>query len=421
MKSSGNRLTILSQKEIQDLYDLPKMSYEDRIKFFLLNTLEKKELSHFRLLRAKIYFILQLGYFKAKKMFFNFSFNAVEDDTQFILQNHFPGVYHIEGRGLSLIPRLNQQKRILKLLGYRALSKTDKKELLGKAKYLATIYTKPVYLFKELFNDMESRRVVFPAYSFFQVIIGNALSYETARLAKLVQEKMSQDIKEQFDKLLTAETNLYELTLLKKEPRDFSNSEIKREVHKRESIQSLYEYSCEFLPQLGISNENTKYYASLVDYYSIFRLSRFNLETVYVYLICFIFNRFQKINENLINSFIYHVRKYSDEAKEVAQEKVYQYAIEGNNHLKPAGKVLNLFVDDTLSDDMRLGDVKQMAYKILQREKLILVSEYINQSISKFIFLLSWRSGCDSMWYATGRRPEAGSCNTGRDTYPGRA
>src|SRR5579863_9708976 len=45
----------------------------------------------------------------------------------------------------------------------------------------------------------------------------------------------------------------------------------------------------------------------------------------------------------------------------------------------------------------------------------------INQSISKFIFLLSWRSGCDSMWYATGRRPEAGSCNTGRDTYPGRA
>src|SRR5579863_1235856 len=51
----------------------------------------------------------------------------------------------------------------------------------------------------------------------------------------------------------------------------------------------------------------------------------------------------------------------------------------------------------------------------------LLPKEDINQSISKFIFLLSWRSGCDSMWYATGRRPEAGSCNTGRDTYPGRA
>jgi hypothetical protein len=225
---------------------------------------------------------------------------------------------------------------------------------------------------------LENRRVVLPGYSFFQDIIGKALSDEKVRVESIVKENVPQEIKEELDRLLIAETSLYELTLLKKEPRDFSYSEITREVHKRESIKSLYKYSGEFLPKLSISNENIKYYASLVDYYSIFRLSRFNMETVYVYLICFTFNRFQKINENLINSFIYHVRKYSDEAKEAAQQKVYQYAIEGNHHLKPAGKVLNLFVDDTLSDEMRFGDVKRMAYKILQKEKLLFVSQYIS-------------------------------------------
>lgn len=378
MDSSANRLSILSHKEIQSIYGLPIFSYEERVKFFSLNSLEKKELADCRLFRAKIHFILQLGYFKAKKMFFNISINIAKEDVLFILQIHFPGVYNIEGRKLSKKPRLKQQKRILRLLNFTVCTKADRKELLEKAKYLATIYTKPVYIFKELFNDLEGRRVVFPAYSFFQNIIGKALSYEKARLENHIQGKMSREIKSKFDTLLTAETSLYELTLLKKEPRDFSYSEITREVHKRESIKSLYEYSGEFLPQLGISNENIKYYASLVDYYSIFRLSRFNLETVYAYLICFIFNRFQRINENLINSFIYHVRKYSDEAKEAAQGKVYQHAVEGNSHLKPAGRVLNLFVDDTLSDEMRFGDVKRMAYKILQKEKLLFVSQYIS-------------------------------------------
>lgn len=378
MKSSPNRLSILSNKEIQSIYDLPKLSHEERIKFFLLNTIEKKELGHYRLLRAQIYFILQLGYFKAKKMFFNFSVNDVQDDIQFILQNLFPGIYNMEGGRLTHKPWSKQQKRILKLLNFKTCTKTDRKELLEKAKYLATIYTKPLYIFKELFNDLENRRVVFPAYSFFQDIIGKALSDETIRLERIFKENASQAIKEELDRLLIAETSLYELTLLKKEPRDFSYSEITREVHKRDSIKSLYDYSCDFLPKLGISNENIKYYASLVDYYSIFRLARFNLETIYVYLICFIFNRFQKINENLINSFIYHVRKYSDEATGVAKEKVYQHAVEGNNHLKPAGKVLNLFVDESLSDDMRFGDVKTLAFKILQKENLIFVSQYIS-------------------------------------------
>lgn len=273
MKSSQKRLSILSNKEIQNIYGLPQLSHEERIKLFSLNTLEKKELGHYRLLRAQIYFILQLGYFKAKKMFFNFSFNDVQNDIQFILQNNFPGIYNLEGSRLTHKPRSKQQRRILKLLNFKICSKTERKELLEKAKYLATIYTKPLYIFKELFNDLENRRVVFPAYSFFQDIIGKALSYETVRLERIFKENASEEIKERLDHLLIAETSLYELTLLKKEPRDFSYSEITREVHKRDSIKSLYDYSCDFLPKLGISNENVKYYASLVDYYSIFRLA----------------------------------------------------------------------------------------------------------------------------------------------------
>ena len=125
MDSSANRLSILSHKEIQRIYGLPIFSYEERVKFFLLNSLEKKELADCRLFRDKIHFILQLGYFKAKKMFFNISINIAKEDVLFILQIHFPGAYNIEGRKLSKKPRLKQQKRILRLLNFTVCTKAD--------------------------------------------------------------------------------------------------------------------------------------------------------------------------------------------------------------------------------------------------------------------------------------------------------
>lgn len=380
MKDPGKRLSILSQKEIHNIYGLPTFTYEERLKYLSLDTAEIKELDDYRLTKYKVYFILQLGYFKCRKMFFNFSFDNVKDDIQFILQNQFPGIYTIEGRGILKKHRLIQQTRILKLLNFRVCSADVRQELLARARNIVTIHTKPEYIFKELLYILESRRIMIPGYSNFQKIIGKALTDEKGRLVKILLQNLSPEMKEELNKLLSAEKSLHELTILKKEPKDFSNKEITQEVEKRESLRRLYDFSCCLLPQLGISNENIKNYASLVGYYTVYKLKRMRPEIVYVFVICFIFNRFQKINDNLINSFIYHVRKYSDQAIEVAKEKVYQHAVEGNNHLKPAGKVLNLFVDDTLSDDMRFGDVKTLAFKILQKEKLLFVSQYISSS-----------------------------------------
>jgi hypothetical protein len=90
MEGTGKRLKILSKNEIQELYGLPNFTYEDRINYFSLNLLEKKELDELRSVRSKIYFILQLGYFKAKKMFFTFNFQEVNEDIVYLLQQYFP-------------------------------------------------------------------------------------------------------------------------------------------------------------------------------------------------------------------------------------------------------------------------------------------------------------------------------------------
>ena len=140
--------------------------------------------------------------------------------------------------------------------------------------------------------------------------------------------------------LLKDSQGLYEVTQLKREPKDFSLKEIKREMDRGQQIQPLYQLAQELLPKLGISNESIKYFASLVDYYSVYKLIRLDEWMVYVYLLCFVYYRYQRMNDNLINTFIYNVRRYLEEAKSVAKDQVYERYAENRQDMKRAGEVL---------------------------------------------------------------------------------
>ena len=78
------QLVILSGDEISKLYDLPKFDEDSRLKYFSLNSVEQSIISNHQRVFVKIYFILQLGYFKAKQLFYIFDFETVETDARYI-------------------------------------------------------------------------------------------------------------------------------------------------------------------------------------------------------------------------------------------------------------------------------------------------------------------------------------------------
>jgi TnpA family transposase len=171
---------------------------------------------------------------------------------------------------------------------------------------------------------------------------------------------------------------LYEITQLKHEPKDFSVGEIKREIQRGKRIEDLYLLAKILLPKLDISNESIKYHASLVGYYSVWRIKRLNEWIVYVYILCFVYNRYQQVNDNLINTLIYNVRKYNDESKEKGKEKVYEYHIEINQNLKKVGQVLKIFTDDSIDTSTPFNDIKAKAFAILERNTLLSVANQIS-------------------------------------------
>ncbi len=89
VEDSSKRLHIISANEVAVIYDLPKFTAEDQAHFFSLSAHERAVLPQLHTYTSRIFFILQLGYFKAVRQFFVFKLGEVVQDVTWIQQTHF--------------------------------------------------------------------------------------------------------------------------------------------------------------------------------------------------------------------------------------------------------------------------------------------------------------------------------------------
>lgn len=86
------RLGILSDEELEAIYNIPHFTSDERCTYFSLSQPEKDLLDLLRSVKSQAYFVLQLGYFKAKQRFFSFDLQEVLEDLQYVLNHCFSGV-----------------------------------------------------------------------------------------------------------------------------------------------------------------------------------------------------------------------------------------------------------------------------------------------------------------------------------------
>jgi len=72
MTSDSRRLAILTAPEIDELYGLPCFTDQERCIYFDLSPAEHDAVDAVHTDAAAVHMVLQLGYFKAKRQFFNF-------------------------------------------------------------------------------------------------------------------------------------------------------------------------------------------------------------------------------------------------------------------------------------------------------------------------------------------------------------
>ena len=106
MASESRRLSILTDQEISELYDLPCFTEEDRHLHFDLSPTERELVDGVFTISVSVHLILQPGYFKAKRQFFVYELSSVMGDVGHILQRYFPE------RGTAEIKRAARSNRL---------------------------------------------------------------------------------------------------------------------------------------------------------------------------------------------------------------------------------------------------------------------------------------------------------------------
>jgi hypothetical protein len=315
MTSDSRRLAILTAREINELYGLPCFTNEERCIYFDLSPAERDAVDAVHTDAAAVHMVLQLGYFKAKRQFFTYEPETVCDDLRHIIKQHFPGIENVPIKALSKPTRLEQQQTILSLLGYRRCDGAAKADLEFKARRIAMLSTQPITVLREALQYLENQRIVAPGYRFFQDLVSRVATGERRRITEMLEQAMTPAIEQQLAVLLEAGEGMYQISELKHEPKDFSYKALRQEVARRKSFQPLYEFGRTFLASAALSNESVKYYASLVQFYTVYKLQRMATGTVRLYLLCFAHHRFRQINDNLIEAFIHLLDEYEKDAK----------------------------------------------------------------------------------------------------------
>jgi TnpA family transposase len=379
MASESRRLSILTAQEVDDLYALPRFTEEDRRLYFDLSPAERDLVDGIFTLSVAVHLILQLGYFKAKRQFFVYKLESVMDDAEHILERYFPARGIAEIKPPSRSNRLDQQQTVLKLFTYRFCGPEAKKELEEKARRMAMLSAQPVFILREVLQYLSNQRIVVPGYTYLQDMVGRTVSTERLRLTRLLDRALTPELERQLQTLLEADEGMYRISLLKHEPKDFSYGELRQERERGTFFQPLFAFGQTFLAAAGLSNESVKYYASLVQFYTVYKLQRMAVPTARLYLLCFATHRFRQINDNLIESFIHLVDDYEQQAKVAAEIAAVEAMTEATGNLQAAGQVLNLFLDPAIPDSTPFSKVRQRAFSLLDAERFGQVSEYMRK------------------------------------------
>ena len=119
----------------------------------------------------------------------------------------------------------------------------------------------------------------------------------------------------------------------------------------------------------------------MVNYYSVYKLKRFDVSTTYVYLLCFIYNRYQNLHDNLIQCFVHHIRQFREAARKDGKEQVYQHHRQGNENLDKAAQVLKLFTDSSIAGQTPFHQVRAKAFGILDAPQIDFVAHHITNDV----------------------------------------
>jgi len=370
-------LTVLPAAEQFALYGLPDFDDGQRLAFLSLSEQELALACNRPGLHAQAYCALQIGYFKAKHAFFHFTWDDAADDVAFVLTRYFdsPG---FEPYAITKHEYYAQRTLIAELFGYRLWSVDCLPSLAQQAAHIVRRDVTPGFIVAELIAHLNEHKIIRPGYTTLQTLISEALSAERRRLGGLLAGMLDDAAQKALARLLARDDTLSELAALKQDAKNFKLRQMTNEREKRAKLEPLYRIAKTLLPHLAISQRNLHHYASLANFYTVYDLRRLRAEQTHLYLLCYAWQRYRQLTDNLVDALGYHMKQLEDETKARTNTRFTADLARRQQETAQVGRLLLLYVDDAVSDATPFGDVRQRAFKIMPREALQIAGQRLS-------------------------------------------
>ncbi len=222
----------------------------------------------------------------------------------------------------------------------------------------------------ELIVWLNENKIVRPGYSTLQDLVSEVLSAERRRLAGLLDEVLDDSAKAALAQLIVRDDTLSDLAVLRQDAKDFRWRQMAGEREKRTKLKPLYRIAKKLLPRLSISQQNMLYYASLAIFYTVHDLRTLKSEQTHLYLLCYAWLRYRQLTDNLVDALSYHMKKLEEESSAASKKSFDTEQMRRQQETPKVGRLLSLYVDESVADFTPFGDVRQCAYKIMPRDAL---------------------------------------------------
>ena len=390
MTGKSERLAVLSDAEHYALYGLPDFDDGQQLEYLSLSEAELALASSRPGLHAQVYCILQIGYFKAKHAFFRFTWDEAQDDCTFVLSRYFND-QAFEPKPITKHEHYTQRALIAELFGYRLWAADFLPQLAQQAAQIVRRDVMPGFVVAELIASLNEHKIVRPGYTTLQELISVALSAERRRLGQLLDEVLDDAAKAALAQLLVRDDTLSKLAALKQDAKDFGWRQMAREREKRVTLESLYRIAKALLPKLAISQQNLLYYASLANFYTVHDLRHLKPQQTHLYLLCYAWQRYRQLTDNLVDALGYHMKQLEDESKVRSNRNFVAEQVQRQQETPRVGRLLLLYVDDTVADATPFGNVRQRAYKIMPKDALQITGQRMSVKPSSKL-ALRWQA-----------------------------
>jgi TnpA family transposase len=365
----NKRLAVLSNAEREALYGLPDFDDTQRLEYLALSEAELKLALNHSSLQNQVYCVLQIGYFKAKHAFFRFDWKEVRDDSDFVWSRYFrDGVF--KPKTIPQHEIYAQRKRIAVLFGYRPWTADILPQLVQQAAQIMRRDVTAGFVATEVIIWLQERKIIRPGYSTLQKLISQTLSAERRRLGELLAKALTAEAKKELVRFLVRDDTLSRLAALQQDAKDFGWRQMIREREKRTTLEPAYKIAKTLLPELGLSQQNLRYYASMANFYTVHDLRNLKENQTYLYLLCYAWQRYRQLTDNLVDAMAYHMKQIEDECSADAKESFVTEQVRRHQETPQVGRLLSLYIDDSVADPTPFGEVRQRAYKIMARDTL---------------------------------------------------